>query len=111
MDDCLFCKIIRGEIPCQKVYEDDQVLCFYDIEPKAPVHVLLVPKRHIPGVCGVTAETSGVVGHIFEVIPGIAQALSVTDYRVVTNNGPQAGQTVPHLHFHLLAGRTLGEMG
>ena len=109
--DCLFCKIVNGDIPNKTVYEDDKVLAFYDIDPKAPVHVLVIPKVHISGAAAVTAETAAVVGHIFEVIPRIAADLGVTDFRVVTNNGVQAGQTVGHLHFHILGGRTLGEMG
>jgi len=109
--DCLFCKIVAGEIPSRKVYEDDVVLAFYDIEPKAPVHVLIIPKQHLAGVRDVTPSNSDVVAHVFEVIPTIARELGVTDYRIVTNNGVDAGQTVHHLHFHLLAGRVLGEMG
>lgn len=109
--DCLFCKIAAGEIPSNKVYEDDKVLAFYDIEPKAPVHVLIIPKTHLAGVRDVTADNSAAVAHVFAVIPRIAAKLGVTDYRIVTNNGADAGQTVQHLHFHLLAGRALGEMG
>ena len=108
---CLFCKIAAGEIPSQKVYEDDQMLAFRDIEPKAPVHVLLIPKTHLDGVRALTADNAAVVAHIFAKIPEIAASLGVTDYRVVTNNGAAAGQSVQHLHFHLLGGRTLGEMG
>ena len=109
--DCLFCKIAAGEIPSNKVYEDDGLLAFYDIEPKAPVHVLIIPKTHLAGVRDVTADNSAAVAHIFATIPQIAAKLGVTDYRIVTNNGADAGQTVQHLHFHLLAGRVLGEMG
>ena len=109
--DCLFCKIVAGDIPSKKVYEDDTVLAFYDIDPKAPVHVLIIPKTHLAGAREVTAANSAVVAHIFEVIPAIAEQLGVTDYRIVTNNGVDAGQTVHHLHFHLLGGRVLGEMG
>lgn len=109
--DCLFCKIAAGEIPSNKVYEDDVVLAFYDIEPKAPVHVLIIPKTHLAGARDVTADNSVAVAHVFTVIPQIAEKLGVTDYRIVTNNGADAGQTVQHLHFHLLAGRVLGEMG
>ena len=109
--DCLFCKIAAGEIPSQKVYEDDQMLAFRDIEPKAPVHVLLIPKTHLDGVRALTADNAAVVAHIFAKIPEIAASLGVTDYRVVSNNGAAAGQSVQHLHFHLLGGRTLGEMG
>ncbi len=109
--DCLFCKIVNGDIPNKTVYEDEKVLAFYDIDPKAPVHVLVIPKMHLSGAAAVTAETAEVVGHIFAVIPQIAQKLGVTDFRVVTNNGAEAGQTVGHLHFHILGGRVLGEMG
>ena len=108
--DCIFCKIISGEIPSDKVYEDEQVLAFRDSAPKAPVHVLIIPKTHIAGVREITADNSSVVAHIFTVIPQIAQQLGITDYRVVSNNGEQAGQTVHHLHFHLLSGGVLGEM-
>ena len=108
--DCVFCGIIAGEIPSNKVYEDEQVLAFRDIAPKAPVHVLIIPKTHIAGVREITADNSSVVAHIFTVIPQIAQQLGITDYRVVSNNGEQAGQTVHHLHFHLLSGGVLGEM-
>lgn len=108
MSDCLFCKIIAGEIPSTKVYEDEKVLAFRDINPMAPTHILVIPKTHIPSVDGVTAENSGVVAHIFEVIPRIAEAEGLTKgYRVVSNCGPDAGQTVPHLHFHILGGREL----
>ncbi len=109
--DCLFCKIVAGEIPSKKVYEDEQVLAFYDIAPAAPVHVLFIPKAHLAGVRDVTADNCAVVAHIFEVIPQVARELGVTDYRIVSNNGPEAGQTVDHLHFHLLGGRVLGAMG
>ena len=109
--DCLFCKIVNGEIPNKTVYEDDRVLAFYDIDPKAPVHVLVIPKVHLSGAAAVTSETAADVARIFEVIPQIASSLGLTDFRVVTNNGPDAGQTVGHLHFHILGGRVLGEMG
>ena len=108
--DCLFCKIAAGEIPSNKVYEDDTVLAFYDIAPAAPVHVLFIPKAHLAGVRDVTAENSACVAHIFAVIPQVATQLGVTDYRIVSNNGAEAGQTVHHLHFHLLGGATLGGM-
>ncbi|HIR52831.1 MAG TPA: histidine triad nucleotide-binding protein [Candidatus Onthovicinus excrementipullorum] len=108
MSDCLFCKIISGEIPSDKVYEDDTVLAFRDIEPQAPVHVLVIPKVHIPAANAVTAENSAVVAHIFEVIAKIAADLGVQDgFRVITNCGASAGQTVHHLHFHLLAGKDM----
>lgn len=108
MDDCLFCKIIRGEIPSAKVYEDDLAFAFRDIAPQAPTHILVIPKTHIPGCNGVTEENSALVAHIFEVIPKIAAAEGLTGgYRVVSNCGEDAGQTVPHLHFHILGGKKL----
>ncbi len=108
MSDCLFCKIIAGEIPSTKVYEDEQVLAFRDIAPQAPTHILVIPKTHISGCDGVCAENSAVVAHIFEVIPQIAAAEGLKGgYRVVSNCGPDAGQTVPHLHFHILGGKQL----
>ena len=108
--DCIFCKIIAGDIPSNKVYEDDQILAFRDIAPAAPVHVLFISKAHIAGVREITADNAAVVAHIFSVIPQVAKELGVTDYRVVSNNGADAGQTVHHLHFHLLGGATLGGM-
>ena len=108
MSNCLFCKIIAGDIPSTKVYEDDSVLAFRDIAPQAPSHILVIPKNHISGCDGVTAENSAVVAHIFEVIPRIAAAEGlVNGYRVVSNCGADAGQTVPHLHFHILGGKQL----
>lgn len=108
MNDCLFCKIIRGEISSAKVYEDDLVFAFRDIAPQAPTHILVIPKTHIPGCNGVTEENSALVAHIFEVIPKIAAAEGLTGgYRVVSNCGEDAGQTVPHLHFHILGGKQL----
>ena len=109
--DCLFCKIAAGEIPSNKVYEDDRILAFYDIAPNAPVHVLFIPKIHLAGVRDVTADNADVVAHIFATIPKVAVQLGVTDYRIVSNNGPEACQSVQHLHFQLLAGRQLGAMG
>ena len=108
MSNCLFCKIIAGEIPSTKVYEDDTVLAFRDIAPQAPTHVLVIPKHHIGSVAEVTAENSAVIAHIFEVIPQIARAEGLENgYRVVSNCGADAGQTVHHLHFHILGGKTL----
>ncbi|MBQ2892712.1 MAG: histidine triad nucleotide-binding protein [Oscillospiraceae bacterium] len=105
---CLFCKIVAGEIPSTKVYEDETVLAFRDIAPMAPTHILVIPKAHIPSVDGITAENSAVVAHIFEIIPAIAaQEHLVGGYRVVSNCGPDAGQTVNHLHFHILGGAEL----
>ena len=106
--DCLFCKIVAGEIPSTKVYEDEKVLAFRDIAPMAPTHILVIPKEHIGSVAEVTEENSGVVAHIFAVIPKIAEAEGLTGgYRVVSNCGEDAGQTVKHLHFHILGGRQL----
>ena len=108
MDGCLFCKIVAGQIPSTKVYEDEQVLAFRDIAPQAPTHILVIPKAHIPSVAGITGENSGLVAHIFEVIAQVAEAEGlVNGYRVVSNCGPDAGQTVHHLHFHILGGREL----
>ena len=108
MADCLFCKIIAGDIPSTKVYEDDSVFAFRDIAPQAPTHILVIPKAHISGCDGVTVDNSAVVAHIFEVIPKIAAAEGLTSgYRVVSNCGDDAGQTVHHLHFHILGGRKL----
>lgn len=105
---CIFCKIAAGEIPSTKVYEDETILAFRDINPMAPTHILVIPKTHIPSVAGITAENSSVVAHIFEVIPTIAEKEGlVNGYRVVSNCGPDAGQTVPHLHFHILGGKQL----
>ena len=107
MSDCLFCKIIAGEIPSSKVYEDELCYAFHDIDPQAPMHFLVIPKAHI-GSCGeITAENSAVVSHIFEVISKFAEEQSITDFRVVSNCGEQAGQSVHHLHFHVLAGRDM----
>lgn len=110
MSDCLFCKIIAGDIPSTKVYEDDSVFAFRDIAPQAPTHILVIPKAHITGVSGITAENSAVVAHIFEVIPQIAAAEGLTGgFRVVSNCGDDACQSVHHLHFHILGGAQLSE--
>ncbi|MBR5022941.1 MAG: histidine triad nucleotide-binding protein [Oscillospiraceae bacterium] len=106
--DCLFCKIIAGDIPSTKVYEDELVYAFRDINPQAPTHILVIPKAHIDSVNGINAENSAVVAHIFEVIPKIAATENLMDgYRVVSNCGKDAGQTVFHLHFHILGGKEL----
>ncbi len=108
MENCLFCKIVKGDIPSTKVYEDEQVLAFRDIAPMAPTHILVIPKRHIGSVAEVNAENAQIVAHIFTVIPQIAQAEGLTGgYRVVSNCGADAGQTVHHLHFHILGGKQL----
>ena len=109
MENCLFCKIIAGNIPSAKVWEDDLCYAFRDIAPQAPTHVLVVPKAHIERCNGITADNCAGVAHIFEVIPLIAWAEGLTNgYRVVSNCGDDAGQTVHHLHFHILGGKTLG---
>ncbi len=106
--DCLFCRIAAGEIPSEKIYEDDRVLAFYDIDPQAPVHFLVIPKQHLESVDAITADNSSIVAHVFEVIAEIAKKLQLTNgYRVVTNCGEDGGQSVPHLHFHVLAKRSL----
>ena len=107
MSDCLFCKIIAGDIPSSKVYEDELCYAFNDIDPQAPVHFLVIPKEHI-GSCGeVTAENAAVVAHIFEVIAKVAEEQGMESFRVVSNCGEQAGQTVHHLHSHVLSGRDM----
>lgn len=106
--DCLFCKIIAGEIPSTKVYEDDKVLAFRDIAPQAPAHILVIPKEHIGGVDEVTEENAAVVAHIFAKIAEIARKEGLTDgYRVVSNVGEHGCQSVRHLHFHILGGKQL----
>lgn len=109
--DCLFCKIIAGDIPSTKVYEDDDMYAFRDINPEAPCHVLVVPRKHIASADEITADNSAIVAKIYEKIPEIARLGGVKNgYRVVTNCGPDAGQTVFHLHFHILGGAVLGKM-
>ena len=111
MEDCLFCKIIRGEVPSKKVYEDDEIYAFEDINPAAPIHILFVPKKHIESIAKIEKEDEALIGKIYTVINKIAEEKGVKDkgYRVVTNCGKDAGQTVKHLHFHLLAGTNMGE--
>lgn len=108
MEDCLFCKIIAGEIPSKKLYEDDVCYAFADIDPQAPVHFLVVPKTHIKSADELTEENAGVVSHIFLVIQRLAKEQGLTDgYRIVNNCGKDGGQTVGHLHFHVLGKRLL----
>ncbi len=107
MSDCLFCKISAGEIPSAKVYEDELCYAFSDIAHQAPTHFLVIPREHIASVSGVNAGNSAVVAHIFEVIAKVTAELGIESYRVVSNIGEQAGQSVPHLHFHVLAGRDM----
>ena len=107
---CLFCKIIAGEIPSAKVYEDEKVYAFKDINPQAPVHCLVVPKEHIGSVDEINEENAGVVAHIFSVIPKIAASLELKNgYRVISNIGEDGCQSVKHLHFHIVGGRKLSE--
>ena len=107
MSDCLFCKISAGEIPSAKVYEDELCYAFSDIAPQAPTHFLVIPREHIASVSGVNAGNSAVVAHMVEVIAKVTAELGIESYRVVSNIGEQAGQSVPHLHFHVLAGRDM----
>lgn len=107
MNDCIFCKIVSGEIPSNKVYEDDQCLAFYDLDPQAPTHFLVIPKAHIESARSINAGNCQIVGHCYAVIAKIAQDMGLESYRVVTNCGLQAGQSVFHLHFHVLAGRDM----
>lgn len=108
--DCIFCKIINGEIPSKCVYSDDDVYAFYDINPQAPVHFLVIPKKHIASAGEINTENSAVVAKCFEVIAKLAKELGLDGgFRVITNCGDDAGQTVKHLHFHVLAGTSMGE--
>ena len=110
MSNCLFCRIIAGEIPSTKVYEDEAVYAFRDIAPQAPTHILVIPKTHISGCNGITEENCDVVAHIFRVIPQIAKAEGLDNgYRVVSNCGDDGCQSVHHLHFHILGGKKLSE--
>ena len=107
--DCLFCKIVNGEVPSTKVYEDETVYAFKDINPVAPVHVLIIPKQHLSSINDVNAENSAVIAHIYEVAAKLAKEFGISEngYRMVSNCGADAGQTVFHLHFHLLGGKKL----
>ena len=107
MSDCLFCKIAEGQIPSNKVYEDEICYAFYDIDPQAPTHFLVIPKAHIASVAEVTEDNADVVAHIFAVISKVTKQLGLDSYRVVSNIGEQAGQSVFHLHFHVLGGRDM----
>ena len=109
MADCIFCKIIAGDIPSQRVYEDESVFAFRDISPQAPVHILIVPKEHVASTAELTESNSHLVAKCFEAIAKIAGSEGLdSGFRVITNSGPDGGQTVFHLHFHLLGGRALG---
>jgi histidine triad (HIT) family protein len=111
--DCIFCKIVAGQIPANKVYEDEQVLAFHDIQPKAPVHVLVIPKKHLVSVNGLHADDAAMLSHLFAAVQEVAKATGVaeTGYRTLTNTGKNAGQVVPHLHFHVMGGKMLGDLG
>ncbi len=108
--DCIFCKIAQGEIPSNKVYEDESVLAFHDIAPQTPVHVIVIPKQHITCAADINEDNSAVVAHIFEVIAKISKELGLENgFRIINNCGADGGQTVGHIHFHILGGKKLGE--
>lgn len=111
MDDCIFCKIINRDIPSDIVYEDEKVLAFKDINPQMPVHILVIPKKHIESIIDLKTEDESLVGKIFTAINSIAKDIGIdkTGFRVISNCGENAGQTVKHLHFHILAGEKMGE--
>ncbi len=106
---CIFCEIIAGNIPSTKVYEDDKILAFKDINPVAPVHIIVVPKVHIESANDVNSQNSDVISAIFEKIPEIAKSQGIDSYRIINNCGDDAGQTVKHLHFHIIGGLEMGE--
>ena len=110
MEDCIFCKIIKGEIPSNKVYEDEEILAFRDINPVAPVHVLVIPKKHISSLVDLKSEDEAIIGRIYSVINKIAKQEGIDEkgFRVVVNCGDDGGQEVKHLHFHLIGGKKLG---
>lgn len=111
MEDCVFCKIIKGEIPSDKVYEDEEILAFKDINPAAPIHILVIPKKHIPSLVELEQGDEEIIGKIYKVINKIAkeQGIDNKGFRVIVNCGKDGGQEVNHLHFHLLGGKQLGE--
>jgi len=112
MNDCLFCKIINGEIPTEKIYEDEYIIAFYDIYPQAPVHILVIPKKHIVSAADIDTENSLHIAKCFEVISLLAKKEKLDKgFRVVTNSGAEGGQTIFHLHFHLLGGKTFDRVG
>ena len=110
-DDCVFCKILKGQEPCEKVYEDSFCFAFRDINPQAPTHILVVPRAHIGSVAELDRESADLVGHTFAAISKIARSEGIAEggFRIVSNCGPDAGQTVPHLHFHVLAGKKMAD--
>ena len=111
VEDCIFCKIINGEIPAEKVFEDEDVLAFKDINPAAPIHILVIPKKHIKSLLELEPEDGNIIAKIYETINKIAKDLEIEKegFRVIVNCGKDAGQEVMHLHFHMLAGKKLGE--
>ena len=107
MSDCLFCKIAAGEIPSDCLYQDDQIFVFRDIDPQAPVHFLVIPKEHIASAACINKTNSGLIAHAFEVIANLAERMELDGFRIVSNVGERAGQSVQHLHFHVLSGRDM----
>ena len=108
MKDCLFCKIVTGEVPSTKIFENAHVLAFHDITPQAPFHAIIIPKEHISDADQIDADNSALIGKVFEAAAIIARERNIkTGFRIVNNCGEDAGQTVGHIHFHMLAGRTL----
>jgi histidine triad (HIT) family protein len=107
--DCLFCRIAAGEVPADVVHQDDQIVAFRDVAPRAPVHILLIPRAHIASAADLGPEQAALLGRLFEVAAELAQREGVREsgFRIVTNSGPAAGQSVAHVHFHLLGGRSL----
>ena len=110
MEDCVFCKIIKGEIPSEKIYEDEEILAFKDIDPAAPIHILVIPKKHIENLLEVKEEDSYLIGRIYQVINKMAKDMGIEQdgFRVIVNCGKDAGQEVMHVHFPMLAGKKLG---
>ena len=111
MNDCIFCKIVAGEIPSKKVYEDEKVLAFYDLNPQSPVHVLVIPKTHVTSALDVNEDNASDVAAVFSAVPKIAESLGVAadGFRLITNTGRHACQSVKHMHFHLIGGVQLSE--
>ena len=110
--DCIFCKIIRGEIPSKKVFEDEDIFAFDDINPQAPVHTLVIPKKHITDINSLDSSSTIILSSIFLAIKKIAEIKCINEsgYRIILNNGKDGGQEVPHLHFHILGGKEIGPM-
>ena len=110
MDNCIFCKIIKGEIPSEKVYEDDEIIAFKDIKPAAPIQILVVPKKHIETLLDIKEEDNYLISKIFAIINKIAKQIGIekNGFRIIANCGKDSGQEVMHIHFHLLAGKTMG---